>query len=327
MTTSGCCPTFVHAILSRVSFPAMSIFLNSSPSGTLPASRMIPPGRWAPRLRACAWSAVVGAVFCGTAQAFPPAPYYTLYGVVRDQVGQTVTAEGAEVILLKGGVEVGRTPITSSRIDQNYELNMRLDQNRSGTTFYTDKAVAAGGLFSLVVSMNGALFYPIEVSGNLTAGKGGERVKLDLTLGEDKDKDGLPDTWEAWQLYQAGLYPDENGLWDLSLLDKNGDFDKDGQSNLLEYIAGTFAGDATETFALTIKEKLPQSVRFEFYGITGKVYTIESTLDMKTWTRVPFAVGAPGTGSNGYQASDVGIVSAFTAPRSGTSEFFRLSVR
>jgi len=182
-----------------------------------------------------------------------------MYGVVRDQVGQTVTAEGAEVILLKGGVEVGRTPITSSRVDQNYELNMRIDQNRSGTTFYTDKAVAAGGLFSLVVSMNGALFYPIEVSGNLTAGKGGERVKLDLTLGEDEDKDGLPDTWEAWQLYQAGLYPDANGDWDLSLIDRNGDFDKDGQSNLLEYIAGTFAGDATETFGLTIKEKLPQS--------------------------------------------------------------------
>ncbi|MFZ9941713.1 MAG: hypothetical protein ACO3F7_06135, partial [Luteolibacter sp.] len=80
----------------------------------------------------------------GIASAFPPAPYYTLYGMVRDQVGQTITAEGAEVILLKGGVEVGRTPITSSRLDQSYELNMRLDQNRSGTTFYTEKAIAAG---------------------------------------------------------------------------------------------------------------------------------------------------------------------------------------
>ena len=263
----------------------------------------------------------------GIASAFPPAPYYTLYGMVRDQVGQTVTAEGAQVILLRGGVEVGRTPIVSGRIDQNYELNLRIDQNRSGTTFYTDKAVAAGGLFSLVVAMNGALFYPIEVSGNLTAGKGSERVKLDLTLGEDKDKDGLPDAWEAWQLYQAGYYPDENGEWDLTLIDKDGDFDGDGQSNWLEYIAGTFAGDATETFSLAIKEKLPQSVRLEFYGITGKVYTIESSFDMKTWTRVPFAVGAPGTGNNAHQAEAVGIVSAFTVPRSSTSEFYRLSVR
>jgi hypothetical protein len=262
-----------------------------------------------------------------SSQAFPPAPYYTLFGVVRDQVGQTVTAEGAEVILLKGGVEVGRTPISSALIDQNYELQMRLDQNRSGTTFYTDKAVAAGGLFSLVVSMNGALFYPIEVAGNLTAGKGGERVKLDLTLGEDKDKDGLPDVWEAWQLYQAGLSPDENGNWNLALIDRNGDFDQDGQNNLLEYLAGTFAGDATETFGLTIKEKLAQHVRLEFYAITGKVYTIESTLDLKTWTRVPFAVGAPGTGNNAHQATDVGVVSAFTAPRASAAEFYRLSVR
>ena len=238
-----------------------------------------------------------------------------------------VTAEGAEVILLKGGVEIGRTPITSSRLDQSYELNIRIDQNRSGTAFYTEKAVAAGGLFSLVVSMNGALFYPIEVSGNLTAGKGAERVKLDLTLGEDKDGDGLPDVWEAWQLYQAGLYPDENGEWDLSLIDPNGDFDKDGQSNLLEYIAGTFAGDATETFGLTIKEKLPESVRFQFYGITGKVYTIERSADMKTWTRVPFAVGAPGTGNNAHQATEVGIVSAFTIPQSTDKEFYRLTVR
>ncbi len=135
------------------------------------------------------------------AQAFPPAPYYSLYGAVRDQVGQVIRAEGAELILLKGGKEIGRSPITSSQLDQSYELNLRIDQNRSGTVFYSDKAVAAQGLFSLVVSMNGALFYPIEVAGTLQAGKGGERVRLDLTLGEDADKDGLPDVWEQWQLY------------------------------------------------------------------------------------------------------------------------------
>lgn len=268
-------------------------------------------------------------VLCGVglARAFPPAPYYTIYGMVRDQVGQTITANGAEIILLKGGVEVGRTPITSATLDQNYELQMRLDHNRRGTTFYTEKAVAAGGLYSLVVSMNGVLFYPIEVAGNLSAGKGGERVKLNLTLGGDLDRDGLPDVWEAWQLYQAGLYPDANGDWNLTLIDKNGDFDHDGQSNLHEYIAGTFAGDATETFSLRIIEKLEHSVRFEFYGITGKVYTMESSVDLHTWTQVPFAIGVPGVGGLSYQATDVGVISAFTAPRSGPAEFYRLSVR
>jgi hypothetical protein len=262
------------------------------------------------------------------ATAFPPAPYYTLYGIVRDQVGQTVTAEGAEIILLKGGVEIGRTPVTSGQIDRNYELNIRIDAARSGTVIYSDKAIAAQGTFSLVVAMNGALFYPIEVSGTLKAGTGGERTRLDLNLGADANKNGLPDVWEEWQLYQAGIYPDANGEWNLDLLGgMNGDFDHDGQSNQQEYLAGTFAGDATETFSLTLKEKLEASVRFEFYAITGKVYTLESTLDMKTWTQVPFSVATPGAGRPAYQATDVGILSAFTAPRSATNEFFRLTVR
>jgi hypothetical protein len=263
-----------------------------------------------------------------TAAAFPPAPYYTLYGMVRDQVGQTVTAEGAEIILLKDGVEVGRTPITSGQLDQNYELNIRIDAARSGTVFYSDKAIAALGTFSLVVAMNGVLFYPIEVNGTLKAGKGGERTRLDLNLGEDANKDGLPDAWEEWQLYQAGIQPDASGEWNLDLLGGlSGDFDHDGQSNQQEYLAGTFAGDATETFSLTLKEKREASVRFEFYAITGKVYTLESTLDMKTWTQVPFSVATPGAGRPAYQATDVGILSVFTAPRSATNEFFRLTVR
>lgn len=261
--------------------------------------------------------------------AFPPAPYYTLYGTVRDQVGQTLTAEGAVLILLKGGEEIGRTPINSAlQLDQNYELQIRIDHNRSGTTFYSDKAVAALGLFSLVVQMNGVLFYPIEVSGNLTAGKGGERVRLDLNLGEDLDGDGLPDTWEQWQLYQAGYFPDANGNWPINLITRNGDFDGDGSSNLVEYIAGTFAGDATEKFALEIKQKLPASVRFEFYGITGKSYTIERSVDAKTWVQIPFSIATPAAGAISYTATGVGILSAYTTPLADTTkEFFRLSVR
>jgi len=262
-------------------------------------------------------------------QAFPPAPSYTLFGMARDQVGQTLAAEGAMIVLLKGGVEVGRTPVTPAlQLDQNYELSIRIDQNRSGTTLYNDKAIPALGLFSLQVEMNGALFYPIEVSGNLTAGKGGERVRLDLNLGEDSDGDGLPDIWEQWQLYQAGYFPNENGNWPLNLLNKNGDFDGDGLSNWDEYVAGTFAGDATERFDLQIKEKAANSVRFEFYAITGKTYTIERSTDVKTWTQVPFSIGTPTSGLPSYSATNVGILSAFTTPALGSEkEFYRLTVR
>jgi hypothetical protein len=274
-------------------------------------------------------SLVITSLLCMAAHAFPPAPHYTLYGMVRDQVGQTIQADGAMVVLLKGGTEVGRASIaTISGLDHNYELTVRLDHNRSGTTLYNSKALAAQGPFSLAVDMNGSRFYPIEVTGTLTAGRGGDRVRLDLNLGEDSDGDGLPDIWEQWQLYQAGYFPDENGLWPIHLLHRDGDFDHDGLSDWMEYVAGTFAGDATETFGLEIKEKTASSVRFEFFAIIGKAYTIERSTDARMWSAVPFALGAPGSGQILHTATTVSIVSAFATPSpAGQREFFRLTVR
>lgn len=262
-------------------------------------------------------------------QAFPPAPYYTLYGMVRDQVGQALDVDGAVLILLKDGLEVGRAPVTTPVIDQNYELRIRIDANKPNSSLYSSSAVEAGGLFSLVVEMNGQFFYPIEVAGDLTAGIGADRTRLDLTLGADLDGDGLPDAWEEWQLYQAGYLPDENYEWPIDLITRDGDFDGDGSSNYIEYIAGTFAGDASESFSLEIKEKTAARVRFEFYGITGKVYTIERSASLSTddWERVAFTIGAPGVGDLTYQADSVGIRSAFVIPDSETQEFYRLTVR
>ena len=264
------------------------------------------------------------------AQGFPPAPYYTLHGIVRDQTGQVVRVENAAVVLFKGAVEADRAAIGPlAQPDKNYELSVRIDQARPATTLYNNGAVAAQGQFSLMVEMGGQRYYPIEVSGNLTAGKGGEHVRMDLTLGEDLDRDGLPDAWEQWQLYQAGRFPGADGLWAINLLDKNGDFDGDGQSNFMEYLAGTFAGDATEFFKLDIKEKLAEKVRFEFYGITGKTYTIERSTDNQAWTRLPLSTGtAEAEAAATYAASAVGVVSAFVTPAPGAAkEFFRLTVR
>jgi hypothetical protein len=260
--------------------------------------------------------------------AFPPAPYYSLHGLIRDQTGQTIRAEGAELVLLKGTAEVGRTPINSGvRLDQNYELQMRLDQNRAGTALYTEKALPAQAPYHLVVEMGGVKFYPIEANASLTTGKGGERVRLDLNLGQDTDGDGLPDVWEQWQLFQSGQLPDENGNWAIQQIDRNGDFDGDGQSNWLEYVAGTFAGDATERFELKIHGRSASQVEFSFFGITGKTYSIERSPDMKTWTAVPFSVGQAGNAQPSWQAADVAVVSAYAAPGEGAKDFYRLTVR
>ncbi len=261
------------------------------------------------------------------ARAFPPSPHYTLFGVVRDQVGATLAVEGAVLVLLRDNVEIGRTPISREvGPNGNYELAISIDQNRAGSRTYAHNAVAAQGVFSLVVEMNGAKFYPIEVSGTLRAGQGGERVRLDLNLGADTDGDGLPDAWEEWQLYQAGKLPGAGG-WDLALISRDGDFDGDGVSNYAEYVAGTFAGDATERFELRIREKTAAGVQFEFFAITGKVYSIEESADLRTWTAVPFTTVAGGATARSHRAEAVAILPAYVVSPNATSRFYRLSVR
>ena len=259
--------------------------------------------------------------------AYPPLPSYTIYGLVRDQVGTALNVDGAEIVLLRDNVEIGRTPISREvGANGNYELAISIDQNRAGSRTYAHNAVAAQGVFSLLVEMNGAKFYPIEVSGTLRAGQGGERVRLDLNLGADTDGDGLPDAWEEWQLYQAGKLPGPGG-WDLSLITRDGDFDGDGVSNYAEYVAGTFAGDATERFELRIREKTAAGVQFEFFAITGKVYSIEESTDLRTWTAVPFTTVAGGATARSHRATSVAILPAYVASPTATSRFYRLSVR
>lgn len=271
------------------------------------------------------------------AWAFPPAPSYTLHGIVKDQTGQVLRADGASVVLFKGTAEAGRAligPMTAS--DWNYQLSVRIDQTKPATSLYNSKALAAQGQFSLVVEIGGQRLYPIGAKGTLTAGKGGEFVRLDLTLGDDTDQDGLPDVWEQWQLFQKGVFADENGKWPINLIDKNGDFDGDGQSNYNEYLAGTFAGDASEQFTVTIKSKTPDSVRFEFFAITGKTYTLERSVDLITWTSVAFSAGGAvpeagvpvPAGEKLFTAAAVGIIPAACAPGADApKELYRLTVR
>ncbi len=280
--------------------------------------------RWLPAL-----SAVVAFLTAlATAHAFPPAPHYTIYGLVRDQVGATLSAQGVDLVLLRDNVEIGRTPVLSSPLgDLNYELAVSIDAGRAiSPRLYNNKAVPAQGVYSLVVEMNGRKFYPIEVAGTLRTGHGGERVRLDLTLGADANNDGLPDAWQEWVLYQSGRLPGTAG-WDINLVTPNGDFDGDGISNRQEYLAGTFAGDATERFELKFKGKSATQVSFEFFAITGKVYSIEQSADLRTWTAVPLATTPTGAATAFFRANTVGVQAAYVAAPTGTSHFYRLAAR
>ena len=271
---------------------------------------------------------LVGWVLGGAGlRAYPPAPYYTLFGVVRDQVGATLRVDGAEIVLLRDGKEIGRTPVYPDlRVDSNYELKIRIDQGHTGTRVYSTSALQPQGVYSLLVVINGQNLYPIEVSGTLRAGTGGERVRLDLNLGVDANRDGLPDAWQEWVLYQAGRRVG-TPEWDINLITKDGDFDGDGISNFLEYVAGTFAGDPSERLELRLTNKTPAAVSLEFYTITGKVYGIEESADLKTWQTVPFSVRSGSPPAILHRAQAIGITTAQVAAPATTSRFYRLTVR
>lgn len=262
--------------------------------------------------------------------AFPPAPHYTIYGDVRDQYGVLLPADGSSVILYQGSKEILRQPLVASETAPfNYQIRMRIDMFRPSTSSYSSLALKAGTDFSLAVNIGGQLFSPIEMNTTPAIGSPAGRRRLNLTLGIDSDGDGIPDAWKESQLYHAGILPGPDG-WDLSLIDRDGDFDNDGMSNWQEYIAGTYATDSESYLALEIKEMIGTFPHLQFYAIYGKSYTLEVSEDLKTWRPKSFSIEIPETGDlelrSSLSATTTGVMSLY--PDSTTSAaFYRLTVR
>ena len=264
-------------------------------------------------------------LFCGpSAHAFPPAPHYSIYGDVRDEFGYLIQPGTATVVFYFGGKEVERYPLTGATASTyTYQIRMRLDMNRIGTSAYSSSTVSSGAVYTLAVDIGGVLYYPIEVKTPPTVGSPAGRRRVDLTLGSDTDQDGLPDAWEEMQLYSGGL-----PTTDLGRVTPTGDLDGDGVNNLTEYIAGTYASDATETFYLKITRATETHSDFEFFTITSKVYQLEKSTDFKSWTPAEFTVGAASTSSSAYTATGVGVVTgSIPHAASETKTFYRLNVR
>ncbi len=118
-------------------------------------------------------------------QAFPPAPYHTVYGDVRDEYGVLLPADGASVVMSQGGGEKMREPLTAgSGADYNYQLRMRIDMGRSLTSAYSSLVVSTASGYTLTINIGGADYYPIEITARTpTVGTPASRIRLDLTLG------------------------------------------------------------------------------------------------------------------------------------------------
>ena len=264
------------------------------------------------------------------AAAFPPAPFHTVYGDVRDAYGNLVAAEGAVVILYQGSREIQRRSISAATGgNYNYQMRMRIDMFRAATSGYNSSALKSGSTYTLAVNIGGQQFQPIEVATPPTVGAPADRRRLNLTLGIDSDGDGIPDVWEESQLYHGGDTPGPDG-WDLSKIDRDGDYDRDGMSNWNEYLAGTYATDRSSALRLEIKELSGGKARLEFYALYGRTYALESSTDAKTWQPLAFttsdAADSSATAVTSLVATTSGLMSLHI-PVTETSNFYRLSVR
>lgn len=236
------------------------------------------PARWLLLLAACLLHT---SSFIAT--AYPPAPFHLFYGMLRDEYGTPINITGAEVILeTSSGVRVKTTVNPGIETAANYRLEVPMDSGLMAAP-YQPTALRPFVPFRIKVRIGGATYLPIEMVGDYTnLGQPGQRTRLNLTLGEDSDGDGLPDAWERL------INPD------LTKVTPTADAGN-GLNYLQTYYAGTYAVDPKNGFALNILGVTKGKPLLEFLAVNGRTYTLLGSRDLKTWKTVAFRLPAEGT--------------------------------
>ncbi len=254
------------------------------------------------------------------AQAYPPAPFHLFYGMLRDEYGTPIDNSQAEVILqTSSGVEVKTIVNSGIETASNYRLEVPMDAGLMAAP-YQATALRPFVPFRIKVRIGGVTYLPMEMVGNYAElGQPGERTRINLTLGEDINGDGLPDAWQ--RLINS----------DLSKV-KPGDSAGNGLTYLQTYYAGTYAASPTNGFALAIVGLTNSVPTLEFLAVKGRSYTLEETHDFATWETVEFRLSGEDTNAaprSSFQSDAVQMVriDAFNQDPKLPPVFFRLMLQ
>lgn len=265
--------------------------------------------------------ALLGSLLFGLAPvrvfAFPPALPHTVYGMVRDELGNPLAAGATIILESASGVKVFGVVSGLLEPGVNYRLSVPLDAGLTSAA-YRPTALNPRAPFKIRVKIGSASYLPIEMSRDFAAlGEPGKRTLLNLTLGEDSNGDGLPDAWQ--RRINA----------DLSKVGPDDDSDKDGISNLDEYLAGTYAYDPESGFLLDIVRSEEAGPVLEFTAINGRSYSLQGSTDLGQWSPVQFRLVAAGAESqpvSTYVAADIRRLQVQVATPAGqpSPQFFKL---
>lgn len=245
------------------------------------------------------------------ALAYPPAPHHLIYGSVRDEMGNPLVATNAEVMFeTLSGVRLTAPVVPGLQPGINYQLPVPMDAGLTSDA-YKPTALRPTLPFRMKVKIGATTYLPIQMSGAcVNLGQAAESTRLDLTLGEDSDGDGLPDAWERALL---------SGNASLQDITPDGDNDQDGLSNLQEYLAGTYAFDSTDGLRLDVVLDHGKPM-VEFMSIPGRTYSLHASGDLQNWAPIPFRVtddGLQAPARGYYQANDVRRVRLEATPADG----------
>ncbi len=252
--------------------------------------------------------------------AFPPAPYHTIYGLARNEFGQPLEGKEVKVLLESSTGRVLSSAVGwSSFPGANYVIRIPMDTGLFDAPYHAT-AMRPLAPFRMKVVVGSTVLLPIEMRGDMKQlGKPGAMTRLDLTLGEDSDGDGLPDAWERILLALLG----KDGL---DQFNPNDDADGDGLSNRQEYLAGTYASDPEDGFRLELVEKRPEGPVLEFLAIRGRSYTVQSSADLQTWAPQAFKVLGTEDELTSYRAADTRVVRILGVGEEAAGGFFNLRV-
>lgn len=260
-----------------------------------------------------------------SSHAFPPAPHHLVFGSVRDEMGNPLMVTNAVVFLeTLAGVRLECRVIPNLGPGLNYRLPVPMDAGLTSDP-YKPTALRPTLPFRMKVTIAGVTYLPLEMAGNfLNLGQPAQTTRLDLTLGQDSDGDGLPDAWERTLL---------TGDMTLMDIDPHGDADGDGLTNLQEYLAGTYAFDSEDGLKLKIVYDENGHGLLEFLAITGRSYSVHGSSDLRTWNPVAFQLSEEGNempARTAYQAKDVRTMRLKVLAQEGQppeSLFLRAEVR
>ncbi len=261
------------------------------------------------------------ALLSSIAMAYPPAPSHEIYGMVKSAFGEPLD-DDTTVILRDADANI----IAISEVDtqfivgQNYKLEIPMDANLFGD-LYQENVLTPGATFTIEVLIGSTSYVPLEIDGiTQTIGAPGESTRLDLTVGEDEDGDGMPDSWENQII---AISADASSLEDVT---RDGDIDGDGVSNYIEYLAGTYAFDSRVSFKISVEEKQDGYARLRFLAVRNKTYSILSSEDLETYENEDISSTSDLTESSQYFSVDNTQYVDVYVPAS-MSQFYRLVVQ